>query len=58
MPCGLAPVGLLSATPGMPADAENRTVTGVEGRAACGARVSFAASSEGVNVPEHITPLA
>ena len=58
MPCGLAPIGSLSATLGIPADSENRTVTGVDGRAACGARVSFAASGEGVNVPEYITPLA
>jgi hypothetical protein len=58
MPCGLAPLGSLSATLGMPADAENRTVIGVDGRAACGARVSCAASREGVNVPEYITPLA
>ena len=58
IPCGLDPSGALSATVGMPPDAENRTVTGVEGREACGALVSLAASGEGVNVPENITPLA
>src|SRR6516162_6683046 len=58
MPCGLAPIGSLSAAVGIPADSENRTVTGVDGRAACGARVRFAASGEGVNVPEYITALA
>ena len=42
----------------MPPDAENRTVTGVDGREACAALVSLAASGEGVNVPENITPLA
>ena len=36
------------------ADSEKRTVTGVDGRVACGARVSFAASGEGLKVPEYI----
>src|SRR5271165_2255412 len=56
--CGLAPVKSLSATVGTPADNEKRTAIGVDGRAACGARVRFAAPGEGVNVPEYITPLA
>ncbi len=38
MPWGLAPFESLSATDGIPADVENRTVTGVDGRAACGAQ--------------------
>ena len=58
MPCGLAPIGSLSATLGIPADLENRTVTGVDGLAACGARVNFATSGDGVNVPQYIKPLA
>jgi hypothetical protein len=56
--CGLAPAGSLSATVGTPADSENRTVTGVDGLVACGARVSLTAPGEGVNVPEYIMPLA
>ena len=33
-------------------------MTSVEGREACGALVSLAASGEGLNVPENMTPLA
>jgi hypothetical protein len=58
IPCGLDPSEALSATVGIPPEAENRTVTGVEGREACGALVSVVASGDGVNVPENITPLA
>ena len=58
IPCGLDPSEALSATVGMPDEAENLTVTGVEGRDACGALVNSAASGEGTNVPENITPLA
>jgi hypothetical protein len=47
MPCGLAPIRSLSATLGIPADKEDRTVTGVDGRTACGARVSFVNRSKG-----------
>src|SRR6516165_3672378 len=32
MPCGLAPMGSVSATHGVPADNENRTAIGVDGR--------------------------
>ena len=54
IPCGLDPSGALSATVGMPAEAENRTVTGVEGREACGALVSFGRVGRGGERPgEH-----
>src|SRR3954451_15605576 len=58
IPCGLDPSGALSATAGRPDEAENLTVTGVEGREECGPLVNSAASGEGTNVPENITPLA
>ena len=48
----------VTAAVGMPAASENRTVTGVDGRVACGAVVSFAASGVGVNVPAYIVPCA
>src|SRR6516162_3325320 len=43
---------------GMPDDRENRTVTGVDGRAAWGARVRSAAPGAGTNIPAYIVPLA
>jgi hypothetical protein len=43
---------------GTPAEFENRTMTEVDGRAQCGARVKVLAALDGVNVPEHISPLA
>ena len=58
IPRGPDRAGSLSGMVGRPVESENRTVTGVDGRFACGARVSFAASGDGVNVPEHISPLA
>ena len=59
MPRGLAPSGSLSATVGTPAESENRTMTGVDGRANAAPRVKvFARVFDGVNVPEHISPLA
>ena len=58
IPWGLAASGSFSAAVGIPDVSENRTVTGVDGRLAWGARVSFPASGEGVNVPAHITPRA
>jgi len=58
MPRGLARSGSLSATFGRPAESEYRTVTRVDGRFACGARVNPAASGDGVNVPVHMSPLA
>jgi len=48
----------LSAAVGTPDVSEKRMVTGVDGRTAWGARVSFSAAGEGVKVPEHITPRA
>jgi hypothetical protein len=41
-----APCGSLSATVGIPAKSEKRTVTGVELRCRCGARVSEAAHAD------------
>jgi len=41
-----------------PRKSEKRTVTGVEFRCKCGARVSDAASEEGVNVPVSRMPFA
>ena len=58
IPCGLATCGSLSGAVGTPAASENRTVTGVDGRLACGARVKPAAAGPGVNVPAYIVPLA
>src|SRR4051794_23923624 len=55
IPCGLDPSGALSAAAGMPDEAENPTVTGVEGREACGALVNSAASGEETNVPGNTT---
>jgi hypothetical protein len=43
---------------GIPAKSEKRTVTGVELRLRCGARVRNAASPEGVNVPLSSMPFA
>ena len=43
---------------GIPAKSEKRTVTGVEFRCRCGARVSEAASDDGVNVPVSRMPFA
>jgi hypothetical protein len=43
---------------GSPVELEKRAVTGVESLVMCGARVSEAASGEGVNVPVSMTPLA
>jgi hypothetical protein len=43
---------------GKPVELEKRTVTGVDAILACGARVNFTASADGVNVPEHMSPLA
>src|SRR5260370_14622691 len=43
---------------GIPAKFEKRTVTGVESRWRCGARVSEAASGEGVNPPVSSMPFA
>ena len=45
-------------TVGIPAKSERRTVTGVEARWMCGARVSEVASFEGVNVPVSRMPFA
>jgi hypothetical protein len=42
---------------GNPVASENLIVTGVEARAACGARVKEAASRNGVNVPFSMMPL-
>jgi hypothetical protein len=42
----------------LPAKSEKRTVTGVEPRCTCGARVSEAASLDGVNVPLSRMPFA
>src|SRR5262249_1074995 len=56
--CGLDPFGSLSGTVGMPDGVENRTVIGVDGRAAWGARVKSAAPGAGTNVPAYIMPLA
>ena len=53
-----APWGSLSATLGIPAKFEKRTVTGVEFRCRCGARVSEPASGEGVNTPVSRMPFA
>jgi hypothetical protein len=58
IPCGLDPFGSLSAVVGMPDPSVNRTVTGVVGRAACGARVRSAAPAAGVNVPVYMVPRA
>src|SRR5438270_10670287 len=58
MPRGPDRAGSLSGMFGTPVPSEYLTVTGVDGAVACGARVSFAASADGVNVPEHISPLA
>ncbi len=58
MPRGPDRAGSLSGMVGTPVASEYRTVTGVDGRLACGARVSFAASGEGRNTPEHMSPLA
>src|SRR4051812_11216091 len=58
MPRGLAACGSLSATAGSPVESENRTTTGTDGRVACGARVSPAASGDGTNVPEQNVPFA
>src|SRR5262249_62116060 len=55
---GLDWCGSLSGTVGMPDDMENRTVIGVDGRAAWGARVRSAAPGAGTNVPAYIVPLA
>src|SRR5579871_5049159 len=57
MPLGLE-FGSLSGIVGSPVASEKRTVTGVDARVACGARVSVAASAEGANVPSHMSPLA
>jgi len=43
---------------GTPVEFEYRIVTAVADRLACGARVNFAASADGLNMPEHINPLA
>src|SRR4029079_14214657 len=43
---------------GKPVELEKRTVTGVDDRRACGARVNVAASDDGVNIPAHIIPFA
>jgi hypothetical protein len=48
----------LSAIVGIPAEIEKRTVSGVDELTACGALVSFAASAEGVKIPEYVTPRA
>ena len=58
MPRGLATCGSLSGTVGIPAKFENRTVTGVEPPWTCGARVSVAASGDGVNAPVSRMPFA
>jgi hypothetical protein len=52
------PCGSLSATVGIPAKSEKRTVTGVEFRCRCGARVSDPASADGINVPFSKMPFA
>jgi hypothetical protein len=48
----------LSGIAGIPAKSEKRTVTGVDARCTCGARVSDAASADGVNVPLRRIPFA
>src|SRR5437899_6225417 len=58
MPRGPDRAGSLSGMFGTPVPSEYLTVSGVDGAFACGARVSFAASADGVNVPEHMSPLA
>jgi hypothetical protein len=57
-PRGLAPCGSLSATVGIPAKSEKRSVTGVELRLRCDARVGVVASEESVNVPLSRMPFA
>src|SRR6185312_579088 len=56
------PRGFAFASPsgmeGNPVEFEKRTVTGVDGRAMCGAFVNDAACSKGVNVPVNNKPLA
>jgi len=51
-------VNMLVEVVGIPAKFENRTVTGVEFCCRCGARVSEAASGDGVNTPVSRTPFA
>src|ERR1051325_11553678 len=58
IPLGPDRAGSLSGMFGRPVPFEYRTVTGVDGLLACVARVSFAASGDGVNVPVHISPFA
>src|SRR5207249_3117412 len=58
IPRGPDRCGSLSGIVGTPVESEKRTVTGVDGLPAWGARVSVAAAGDGVNVPEHINPLA
>ena len=58
IPRGPERAGSLSGMLGTPVPSEYLTVTGVDAAPACGARVRFAASADGVKVPEHISPLA
>ena len=51
-------LGSLSGIAGIPVELEKRTVTGVDVRLKCGARLSDAASRVGVNLPVSMMPLA
>jgi hypothetical protein len=58
IPCGPEALGSLSAAVGTRALNENRTVTGVAGRIAWGARVRSAAPGAGVKLPAYMVPRA
>ena len=53
-----ARIRIVIGTVGIPAKSEKRTLTVVEARFRCGARVRFLAPARGVKVPDNMMPLA